>query len=86
MIGLTITTDLDRYPWTDLQSDEPMVGVLSRIGLLRHGTMGGKATVGLVVTMPDGQQVLAQTTWALLRTAYGALSATPIVAEEVIDP
>ena len=86
MIPLNITTDLDRTPWTDLQSADPEVGMLTRIGLLRHGTLGGKATVGLVVTMPDGTNVLAQTTWALLRTAFGMLAATPIVAEEVIDP
>jgi hypothetical protein len=86
MIPLNITLDLDRQPWTDLQSAEPEVGMLTRIGLLRHGTMGGKATVGLVVTLPDGQQVLAQTTWALLRTAFAAMNASPIVAEEVIDP
>jgi hypothetical protein len=86
MIPLTITPDLDRAPWTDLQSDEPEVGLLSRIGLLRHGTEGGKATVGLVVTLPDGQQVLAQTTWALFRMAYTALAASPVASEEVLDP
>lgn len=86
MIPLSISTDLDRSPWTDLQSADPVVGMLTRIGVLRHGTVGGKATVALVVTMPDGEQVLAQTTWALLRTAYAVLAASPLIAEEVIDP
>lgn len=61
-------------------------GDITAIGLLRHGTSKGKASVALVITTADGRQVLGQTTWALLRTAFAALNASPIVAEEVIDP
>lgn len=61
-------------------------GDLSDIGLMRNATGAGKAGVLLIVTLPDGSQVAAETTWALLRTAYAALAASPIVAEEVIDP
>lgn len=86
MIALTVHLDLDTEPWTDLQSDEPVLGTLSRIGLLRHGTGKGNASVGLVLTMPDGTQVIGQTTWALLRTAYAAMAASPLIAEEVINP
>lgn len=85
MTPLTITPDIDRAPWNDLSPDV-QTGMLERIGLLRHGTDGGKASVGLVVRLEDGTPVVAQTTWALLRTAYLSLAATPIVAEEVIDP
>lgn len=84
MIPLTITTDLDASPWTDLQSDDPNVGMLTRIGLLRHGTQEGRATVGLVVTLDDGTQVLAQTTWRLLFGAVHALAAGPVGREEVM--
>ncbi|TFV90428.1 hypothetical protein [Blastococcus sp. CT_GayMR16] len=61
-------------------------GQLTAVGLLRHGTSRGRASVSVIVTLPDGSQVLAETTWALLRTAYAALAASPIVAEEVIEP
>lgn len=61
-------------------------GMIKDIGLLRHGTENGKATVAITIELEDGSVVLGQTTWALLRTAYAALAASPIVAEEVIDP
>ena len=86
MIPIQITFDLDRNPWTDLRDAEIDFGNVTRIGLLRHGTVEGNATVALVVTLEDGRQIGAQTTWALLRTVYGALNASPIVAEEVIGP
>lgn len=88
MTPLTITLDVDRAPWDDLRLALPHMpdGRLARIGLLRHGTEGGKASVGVVIELPDGTHVIGQTTWALLRTAFQALAASPIVAEEVIDP
>lgn len=85
MIPLTITPDLDVAPWTDLQSEDPDVGMLTRIGLLRHGTQEGRATVGLVVTTADGQQVLAQTSWRLLFNAVHALAVGPVGREEVME-
>lgn len=83
MIPLNITPDLDANPWTDLQSDNPGVGTVTRVGLLRHGTIQGRATVGVVVTMPDGSRVLAQTTWRLWQTATRALAAGPVGSEEI---
>lgn len=85
MTPLSIVMDLDANPWTDLQSADPEVGELTRIGLLRHGTTEGRATVGLVVTLPDGSNVLAQTTWRLLFTAVHAMAAGPVGREEVFD-
>lgn len=61
-------------------------GQLTAVGLLRHGTGRGRASVSMVVTLADGTQVFAQTTWALLRSAYAALAASPIAAEEVDEP
>jgi hypothetical protein len=57
-------------------------GELTAIGLLRHGTKGGKATVSMVITLRDGKQVFAETTWALFQTAATALAASPIAIEE----
>lgn len=83
MTPLHITLDAEQNP-LGLEV-EKMVGqgLLTNIGLLRHGTDGGCASVGMVVTLQDGTQVLAETTWKLFKTAYMALSASPVVAEEV---
>lgn len=81
-LALHLDTEQNPLPQDGLVAD----GMLTDIGLLRHGTHRGKAVVGLVVTMPDGTRVIGQTTWALFRTAYVGLAASPIVAEEVIDP
>jgi hypothetical protein len=84
--SLSIVTDVE-------QGDFPLdfrnlagQGQLTAIGLLRHGTTGGKATVSMIVTLRDGRQVFAETTWALLKAAARALAATPIAAEEVDEP
>lgn len=79
---LTITPDVEQAPWNDLTLRDPVDGTLARIGLLRHGTAAGKASVAVVVEMPDGTHVIGQTTWALLRTAVGALATSPVAAEE----
>lgn len=57
-------------------------GELTAIGLLRHGTTDGKATVSMIVTLADGSQVFAQTTWVLFNAAARSLAAGPIAAEE----
>lgn len=61
-------------------------GMIDSIGLLRNGTSEGKASVAITIKLADGSVVLGETTWALLRMAYTALAASPIIAEEVIDP
>lgn len=52
------------------------------IGLLRHGMTSGKAAVIVVVNLPDGTQVVAQTSWALFHMAAVALADSPIASEE----
>lgn len=85
MTVLRATTDVEQgFPFDPKRPF--LAGDLTDIGLMRHGTSEGKAAVMVIVTLPDGTQVIGQTTWALLRTAYAGLSASPIVAEEVIDP
>lgn len=80
---MIITPDVEQSPW---DIDPVATGRISHIGLLRHGTAHGRASVAVVVTTDDGQQVVGQTTWALLRTAFLGLQASAVVAEEVIDP
>lgn len=81
MIGLQITPDVERAPWTDIEPGAPG-GTLERIGLLRNGTGEGRASVGLVIQLEDGTHVVAQTTWRLLHNAVRALAAGPVGSEE----
>ena len=74
MITLDITPNLGTAPWTDLSHVGPL-GKISRVGRLPGGTQCGKSTVAILVNMPDGQQVLAETTLALFTGAARALQA-----------
>ena len=77
MTTLDITPNLDATPWTDLK-DVKQLGRISRVGRLPEGTSGGKSTVVLLITMPDGQQVLGETTLALFAAAAGAMQAADV--------
>lgn len=74
MISLSITPNLGAAPWTDLGPIKQL-GQISRIGRLPGGTQGGKSTVTILVMLPDGKQVLAETTLALFTAAARALQA-----------
>lgn len=73
MIPLTITTDIEKTPWTDLQDKCKVLGTVTRIGRLPRGTTSGKSTVSIVIEMPDGTTVMGQTTLALFANAALAL-------------
>jgi hypothetical protein len=77
MIPLDIRPNMELDPWVDL-TPSVAEGALERIGLLPHGTSKGRPSVALLIRLPDGTQVLAQTTWALLRAAVRALDASPV--------
>jgi hypothetical protein len=85
---LTVTTNVDLDPWTDLTPDRlPLnTGGLSagvtRVGVLPNGTQGGRATVFLEVVLPDGTKVLAETTLRLFLTAAAAVAASPVAQME----
>lgn len=74
MIPITITPNIDQAPWTDLKH-VPQMGTITRIGRLPHGTKSGASTVTVCIEMPDGTQVLAQTTLALFLAAARAIEA-----------
>ena len=82
MPELDIFTDIELHGFNLEESRMIGQGLLTGIGLLRHGTAGGKATVGMTIELRDGTQVFAETTWALFHTAAMALAASPIAAEE----
>ncbi|KLL11565.1 MULTISPECIES: hypothetical protein [Protofrankia] len=85
MPNIRIQPDIEAAPWTDITVANSKIGTLDRIGLLRHGTTSGRATVGLAIRLEDGTYVIAETTWRLLRGAVRALAASPIGQEETDD-
>lgn len=86
MIPLTVTPDVDNNPWLDLRgkvaNPDGTPIVIERIGLLRHGTKEGRATVAVVIRMPDGRALIAEQTWRNFKVAFAALAAGPAASEE----
>ena len=80
---INVRTDIDRDPWTHLDPERTSHGQVSSIGLLRHGTTEGRASVALVIDLDDGTSVIAETTWRALKMAFAVLHASPIASEEV---
>lgn len=77
MIPLSITPNIEKAPWSDLSQDTRRagLGVITRIGRLPSGTTAGKSTVTVLIRMPDGRELMAETTMALFSAAAGALIA-----------
>lgn len=82
MIPLNITTNLELDPWTDLKRDEITPGVIERVGVLPNGTQQGRACVELLIRLPDGRPVIAETTLRLFNMAARAVAATPVAQME----
>jgi len=83
---LVVIPDAEQTPGLLDRSRPYVEGQLRAVGLMRHATSEGRAAVLLTVDLPDGTQVVAQTTWRLFDAAARALAVTPIVAEEVTGP
>ena len=76
MIPLTITTDIRKTPWSDVDPQQWRLGTIVRIGRLPRGTTSGKPTVTVLVDFLDGTPPIGgQTTLALLEAAVKALRA-----------
>lgn len=56
--------------------------VIERMGLLPNATEQQRACVELLIRMPDGSLLIAETTWRLFATAAHALMHTPIALLE----
>ncbi|WP_157251097.1 hypothetical protein [Nonomuraea typhae] len=79
MIPLQIRPNLETAPWDDITDDNLADGgTIERVGLLPNATRRGRPAFVLVVRLPDGRAVLAQTTWALMEGAVRALGASPV--------
>lgn len=80
MTPLSITPDLGRNPWTDIRITDvgSQSGRIERIGLLPNGTDAGRPTIAIVGRLSNGQPVILETTWALMRNAVRALDASSV--------
>lgn len=74
--ALDVRPDMGATPWDDLPEDG-IVGHIERIGLLPNGTTKGRASVAIAVRMPNGEVIIAETTWRLLGSAVRALDLSP---------
>lgn len=90
MIPVTITTNLDIDPWADLDlaaMNEQLMpngqtAKIERVGVLPNATASGRACVELLVRLPDGRLLVAETTLRLFNTIAAAVAATPIAQME----
>lgn len=80
---LDIRPDMEVAPWDDVDPKSLLHGQIERVGLLRHGTSQGRASVALLIRLDDGRVVVGETTWRLFNTAARALAVSPAAAEEV---
>lgn len=70
----------DPKRWTKAMLGD--TATLAGLAPLRHGTAEGRAVVMMVIELPNGEQVIAQTTLRLWRMANAYIEAGPIAAEE----
>jgi len=87
MPGLVLTPNLELDPWRDLLGNLPhnpdgACAVIERMGLLPNATEQQRACVELLIRMPDGSLLIAETTWRLFATAAHALMHTPVALLE----
>jgi hypothetical protein len=83
---LNITTNLDLNPWTELQDGVQAgripAGDWTDVGVLPAGMASGRASVAIVITLPDGSKVIGQTSLRNFRLASVAVLATPVAEME----
>jgi hypothetical protein len=61
--------------WPDLIQRNVVPGTWTRLSALPHGMASGGLSIGIVVELPDGRVVFAETSWALLYVAARAIEA-----------
>lgn len=88
MIPLSITANLEIDPWSDLSkadlrhNPDGATARIERVGVLPNGTQQGRACVALLIRLPDGTPVIAETTLRLFAVAGRAVAATPVAQME----
>ena len=82
MTQMQITPDIDMESWTEMAAPGLVKGDITRVGLLRNGTVEGRAAFEMLIRLPDGNLCWVETTWRLMRAACAALNAGPVGSEE----
>jgi hypothetical protein len=72
---LALTMNLDEMPWSDIDQEKLLTGMLARVGVLPNATTNGKPIVALYGVTDDGTPVVFQTTWNLMHSALVAFEA-----------
>lgn len=82
MTPITISTNLEDAPWSDIDLPDDKLGQIERVGILPNATAAGLAVAAVAIRMPDGTVVIGQTTLRLFNLAARAIAATPISEAE----
>lgn len=88
MTPLTITPNLEAAPWLEMNAEQLELNPggetakLERIGILPNATAKGLSAVEVLIRLPDGRHVIAETTLRLFLTAANAIAASPIAELE----
>jgi hypothetical protein len=73
---VTLKIDIDGTgAWDDLASRDVVPGTWTRLAALPGGMTSGALSIAILVELPDGRAVLAETSWRLLHAAVTALAA-----------
>ena len=80
---LTVIRDIDKSdnnPLKDLPESAVLIvpndNVIT-IGTLSKGMTSGKTSVGIIIPLPDGRMMFAETSLALAKIAFGMLNEIP---------
>jgi len=74
MPALDVNLDGDNA-WPDLRDIDLVSGMWTRLSALPGGMQSGSLSIGILVELPDGQKVFADTSWSLLYMAVRAMAA-----------
>lgn len=83
---IDVRADMDESPWDHLRGGDYTEGVVTHAGLLRNGTVEGRAVLAMLVRLRAGGQVVVQIPLALARSAAAFLSGTEIAVEDAAKP
>ena len=86
---LEISLDAEKYPWKNVGRISPQQGgatcLIEKVGLLANATQQGRAGLAILVRMPDGTAVVAETSLRNAVAAVAALYTSEVFKAENMD-
>lgn len=79
---LDIRPNIELSPWDDIDRDQVLQGVITRVGVLPKATTGGRSTVAVAIVLNDGRTVVGETTLRLAAGAARALANSPLTPRD----